>query len=385
VNGKTSLFANAAVQLESVNNQMLMKRGIDSCQHDPIIFEERGRVWGRVNIPRANCKRTIQSLIIFVILTLFCLLLRKHSSEVVMIELTLLGFFLFLGGTHVLHEGTHGNLSRRPAINRGFVMLYEWIACFSADQYRLRHLSLHHAQPNVGQLDNDLHAKDLLRFSPAFPHRPYHRFQFIYAPLLYSLGIIQIAWIEDFKRLLTSRLAGHPHAPWRLRDIVRQVSAKLTHFAVFIGIPLTLYPTGSVLLAYLYVYLIGSLGIALIFQVTHVNTMVEFPSVDKTHLLKKDWYEHQIATAINYAPESQLALFLTGGVNLQIEHHLFPDIPANRYAEVGEKVKEITEKYGQNYNSGSFFNHFTYVIKRIVAFSFPDPIAEKLFNETKAA
>ncbi len=306
--------------------------------------------------PLSPIPKLLASMIILVILTLFYLLLQKHSRAVVFMELTLLGFFLFLGGTHVLHEGTHGNLSRRPAVNRAFVMLYEWIACFSADQYRLRHLSLHHAQPNVGQLDNDLHAKNLLRFSPAFPHSPHHRFQFIYAPFLYSLGIIQIAWIEDMKRLFTSKLAGRAHTPWQPREILKQVSMKLAHFVVFLGIPLTLYPTSLVLLAYLYVYMIGSLGIALIFQVTHVNTRVEFPSVDETLRIKKDWYEHQIATAINYAPESWPVLFLTGGVNLQIEHHLFPSVSFLELPRLRLIVKQTALEYQIPYHECSSFS-----------------------------
>lgn len=298
----------------------------------------------------------LATMIILAILTLFYLLLQEHSREVVMAELTLLGIFLFLGGTHVLHEGTHGNLSRSPLVNKSFVMLYEWIACFSADQYRLRHLSLHHAQPNVGQLDNDLHAKNLLRFSPAFPLKAHHRFQFLYAPFLYSLGIIQIAWIEDLKRLFTSKLAGHAHTPWQLKDILKQVSLKLAHFTVFLALPLTLFPASSVLLAYLYVYLIGSLGIALIFQVTHVNTLVEFPSVDESLRLKKDWYEHQIATAINYAPKSRLVLFLTGGVNLQIEHHLFPSISYLELPHLRSIVKQTAKEFHIPYHECASFS-----------------------------
>ncbi|MCE3013938.1 MAG: fatty acid desaturase [Proteobacteria bacterium] len=299
--------------------------------------------------------KLLATVIILAILTLYYLLLQAPPRELVILELTLLGIFLFLGGTHVLHEGTHGNLSPSPTFNRGFITVYEIIACFSADQYRLRHLSLHHAQPNVGQLDNDLHAKNLLRFSPAFPHMPHHRFQYLYAPFLYSLGIIQIAWIEDLKRLFTSKLAGHAHTPWKPKDIIKQVSLKLAHFTVFLALPLTLFPASSVLLAYLYVYLIGSLGIALIFQVTHVNTLVEFPSVDESMRVKKDWYEHQIATAINYAPKSRLVLFLTGGVNLQIEHHLFPSVSFLELPHLRSIVKKTAKEFHIPYHECASF------------------------------
>jgi len=111
---------------------------------------------------------------------------------------------------------------------------------------------------------------------------------------------------------------------------------------------------------------------------------VTYPLSTLDNETKGQWYLRQLHGSSNLEGGKAFD-FLSGNLSHQIEHHLFPDIPANRYAEVGEKVKEIAQKYEQNYNTGSFFSQFTNVIKRIVAFSFPDPIAEKLFNETKAA
>ena len=109
---------------------------------------------------------------------------------------------------------------------------------------------------------------------------------------------------------------------------------------------------------------------------------VTYPLSTLDNESKGQWYLRQLHGSSNLEG-GPLFDFLSGNLSHQIEHHLFPDIPAKRYAEIGEKVKEIAKKYEQNYNTGSFLSQFTNVIKRITAFSFPDEIANLIYNETK--
>ncbi|MEM7182900.1 MAG: acyl-CoA desaturase [Spirochaetota bacterium] len=69
---------------------------------------------------------------------------------------------------------------------------------------------------------------------------------------------------------------------------------------------------------------------------------------------------------------------LTGHLSQQIEHHMFPDIPANRYEEMAPRVQEVCKKYQQHYNTGDFWQQYVSVWKRIFAFSFPNSIAQRI-------
>jgi linoleoyl-CoA desaturase len=82
------------------------------------------------------------------------------------------------------------------------------------------------------------------------------------------------------------------------------------------------------------------------------------------------WYVRQVRGSSNL-DGGPLFHFLTGNLSHQIEHHLFPDVPAIRYADMAERVRETCARYGQNYNTGSFWSQFTTVVARIVRYSFP--------------
>ena len=120
----------------------------------------------------------------------FYLIISIKEPVLQFVLLTCLGFMLFLSGTYIIHEGTHGNISKKQSINKAFTNLFEIMACFSADQYRLRHLVVHHTYPNIGKFDYDLDTNGILRLSPAFERKAHHKYQWLYALPLYAIGII---------------------------------------------------------------------------------------------------------------------------------------------------------------------------------------------------
>lgn len=291
--------------------------------------------------------------IVFCIFFAFITLIFGQFSLIVnFFLLNTLGVFLVLGGIHVMHEGTHGNISKSKKINKSFCYIFEFIVCFSSKQYNMRHMIIHHTFTNMGEQDYDLNTNDILRLSPFFKRKSLHKFQWIYFIFLYSIGILHIAWVEDIKRLFTSKIGNFKHQKWKTKDFFSQLSSKILHALVFIILPLQLFSVQDVFLSYIYVYVICGLGIALIFQVSHINTAVKYsdPKIaNDTIKVENDWFIHQLATTANYSPKSAFILFLTGGVNLQVEHHLFPKTPYYYLPAIREIVIETCHEFEIEY------------------------------------
>jgi len=278
-----------------------------------------------------------------------------------------LSFTLVLSGTHILHEATHGNIFKTKKNNLYLAYFFEVMVCFSYQQYKMRHLKVHHRLTNRGQLDYDLNTNDLIRMSPNFKLKKGHKYQWLYFPFLYSIGIVFISHVEDYKRLISSKVGELKHKKWSNKEILFQVSLKILHIFIFLVLPCTLYPVLNVISCYFLVYALTSLGISFIFQVSHVNTKTYFPKAQKNQTqedqLNSDNFIHQIKSTVNYAPESKIILFLCGGVNLHIEHHLFPHIPYRELPNVRKIVKQTCKEYSIPYIE--FDSYFSLLIDHI--------------------
>jgi linoleoyl-CoA desaturase len=263
---------------------------------------------------------------------------------------------------------------------------YEWDIVSEKSQWILSHNYFHHSFTNVIGKDYDF-GYTIMRLSSDQEWTPANLFQVVLNLLLATFFEFGVAFhghgIQKEHSLTGAEITKEEkqEADKRLVfKIAKQLGKDYLFFPLLGGLQAPRILLGnftSNIIRNLWTY-------SIIFCGHFTEDTVTYPLSTLDNETKGDWYLRQLHGSSNLEGGKVFDL-LSGNLSHQIEHHLFPDIPANRYAEVGEKVKQITEKYGQNYNSGSFFSQFTSVIKRIVAFSFPDPIAEKLFNETKAA
>lgn len=268
------------------------------------------------------------------------------------IVLLVLGVHLIMAGTSILHELTHQDIFKNNILNKAILAVFDCLLCFSTIQYKLRHLKVHHSLTNVGEFDYDLDTNGVVRLSPSFARRPIHRYQKIYAFLLYPIGIVHIAWIEDFKRFFTSSVGVQKHEAWKKADWIWLFVSKGIHFILFLYLPAKHFGWSSVLASYFFVFFICGLGISLIFQVSHVNSKIMY--FDKTPQdgvldLPFSWYSHQLRTTANYGTKSFITLLFTGGVNFQVEHHMFPNLSYWHLPAINKIVKELSVKHNHPY------------------------------------
>ena len=246
---------------------------------------------------------------------------------------------------------------------------YDWDNACDKDAWRHYHNYVHHTFTNVVGKDRDV-GYGILRLFPEQKWQPTHLLQPVQAMLL----ALFFQWGVAFHDLeLEQAVAGKK----RWRDVVRQLPPVLRKAARQIGKDYVFFPilAGPSFLP----VMLGNAGANLgrnlwtfgIIFCGHFTADAEtFTEEELEQETRADWYLRQIKGSSNLEGEPWFH-FMSGNLSHQIEHHLFPDMPAMRYAEVAEEVRDICERYGQHYNTGSFRKQFGSVVGRIFRYALP--------------
>jgi linoleoyl-CoA desaturase len=281
---------------------------------------------------------------------------------------SLLAFSKIVDNMELGHNVMHGQYDwmNEPSL-RGDT--YEWDHACDGDAWRHSHNYRHHAFTNVEGHDRDI-GYGFLRLFESQPWRPWHLAQGAVAIGLATLFEWGIA-LHDLEteevlrgRVPVSRLVRE--SPRVLRKGLRQIAKDYVVFPVLAGPSLLPVLTGNAA-----ANLIRNLWTFGIIFCGHFTADAEtFPESVLEDESRGAWYVRQVRGSSNLTGGPTFH-FLTGNLSHQIEHYLFPDVPAIRYGEMAERVRVTCARYGQNYNTGSFWNQFVSVIERIIRFSFP--------------
>ncbi len=261
-------------------------------------------------------------------------------------------------GMVTMHDANHGSFSSRPWVNRLFGNSLYLLGGFPPN-WRYQHNTLHHGFTNIDGHDEDIAPPGVLRFSPHQPLRKIHRFQHIYAWFFYCLMTISWIMVKDFKRLkkyrdMGARLNGKQKYPQLLRTLI---IAKVVYYTAFLVVPLITIPVAWywILLGFLLMHFTGGLVLSSIFQTAHVVPSSTYPVPDGDGELENNWMIHQLYTTCDYSPRSKIFSWFIGGLNYQVEHHLFPNISHIHYKEISKIVKSKAMKFGLPYHVNKNF------------------------------
>ena len=254
-----------------------------------------------------------------------------------------------LVGFNIMHDGAHGSYAHSTTINR---LMGGMLNVIGGSQmlWRHKHNRLHHIYTNIHTLDNDLQTNGLLRFSPGQPWRPWHRFQHYYAFALYSLLTLSWVTIGDCRKLLSGRI-GHStlRQPTRA-DIGVFCFTKMGYFGYALLLPLYFHPWQHVLLAFVGVHLLLGVTLSVVFQLAHTVERTSFPTPDAhTGMMPKEWAVHEVETTANFAPHNPWVTWYLGGLNFQIEHHLFARVCHIHYPAISTIVAETCHAFALPY------------------------------------
>ncbi len=277
------------------------------------------------------------------------------------------GLGCLLLGLNVGHDGAHNCLTRRRWLNLTLQTLTFSLMGADAYLWRLRHVKSHHVFPNVNDCDIDIDEYWWIRLSPNQPHLPHHRFQHLYAPLIFWLVNIHTTFYQDavylFKRdLANMRDIQHP---WYAYPLF--IASKLGYFAIWLGIPMAVlpYPWWWVALAWPAISFIMSVVFIALLIGTHFAEETVFPVVDADGQIAHGWAYHALATSLDWNPESPFANAIAGGANAHAAHHLFPNISHVHYPAITRIIRDTAERHGMPYNvttfSGMLLSHFRFL------------------------
>jgi linoleoyl-CoA desaturase len=268
------------------------------------------------------------------------------------------GAALLLLGFNLAHDAAHDCLPGSKKLNR---IIFETVfALLGANPYlwKIRHIHSHHPYPNVDGCDADIELTILLRFSDQQPHLNIHRFQHIYAPLLYAAYTLYWIFYKDIILFFRKKQANIFFLSHPLKEWIKLFVYKAVYLFIFIGIPILIHSgsAGVYLFAFLLMHFINSLFLLFTFLISH--------HVPQTHPVKEtsdhSWLMQQITSSADFHAESKWAYWIFGGFNAHTAHHLFPRICHVHYPIVTKIIRENLQANELPYNSFNFFKGISY-------------------------
>ena len=262
----------------------------------------------------------------------------------------LLGLNLGVIGFNVMHEGGHQSFSKHSWVNKASAYSLNMLGGITYF-WKIKHNVNHHTFTNIDGMDSDIDAKPFMRMHSEQPRYWFHRFQHIYWVALY--GISYIAWVfyEDFQKYFSGRHSANSNPKkLELKEHFIFWATKILYVAVYIVIPVVMVGWLPALIGFFIVTFVTGLSISVVFQLAHVVEDTQFHSPgDQDGSEKQEWAIHQLNSTANFATGSKVLHWLLGGLNFQIEHHLFPRISHIHYPTVSRFVKEACAQSNVTY------------------------------------
>lgn len=271
----------------------------------------------------------------------------------------IMGFGMAGVGMAIMHDANHGTYSKNQTINSLLGKSLYLLGGFPAN-WKYQHNTLHHSYTNIAGHDEDIGSVSMLRLSPHRPLYKVHKYQILYAWFFYGLMTLSWATAKDFFQINRYKKSGTAFTGKKSYNVmfINMILGKIFYYCVFLVVPLITIniPWYSIVLAFIAMHFTTGFILGIVFQTAHVLTNTSFPLPDEHGKLDNNWAIHQLSTTSDYSPKSRVFSWLIGGLNYQVEHHLFPNVSHVHYRKISVFVKETALKYGLPYNvQGSFF------------------------------
>jgi len=249
-------------------------------------------------------------------------------------------------GFCVMHDGNHGAYSNSPWLNKAAALSLNLLGG-NAYFWHFKHNIAHHTYPNVTGSDDDFNVGPAGRLSPLDKHRGFHRYQHIYIWFLYALLAFEWQTTGDFRSLAKPGVADTPVARPRGWEQVYFWVGKAVFYTLTFVIPLTLHSVFAVVTLYLVTSITLGITLATVFSLAHVVQEARFPApLPGTRRMEDDFFVHQVETTVDFARDNRMLTWYLGGLNFQIEHHLFPKVCHLHYPALSPIIEEACRAHG---------------------------------------
>jgi linoleoyl-CoA desaturase len=286
--------------------------------------------------------------------------LNVFDSKIMWIPMAILMGLGMAGiGMCVMHDANHGSYSKNDRFNKilGFISI--GLLSGNSLNWRIQHNIIHHTYTNVHDHDEDIAPLGFLRFDPHAEKKGIHKFQFLYAWFFYGMMTLMWSTVKDFSQVIRYNKDGYLKMSNTTlgKELFIIIISKILYFAYML-LPYFLVPEMTILdwiLGYLLVHYVAGLTLAIVFQIAHVTDENEFPLPNDEGHLDNSFIEHQMRTTLNFSMNSKVISYLVGGLNFQVEHHLFPGISHIHYPKISRIVQATALEYNLPYHSEKTF------------------------------
>ena len=294
----------------------------------------------------------------------FILLMMQMPNWAAVLLIVLMGIGEAGIGMSVMHDASHGAFSSKKWVNDMFSSTM-FLLGSNTFNWKVQHTILHHTFTNIYGYDQDIETKAMLRLCEHAPLKKFHRFQFIYAYFFYGLMtlsklITDVAQLINFNRSgITKQQGFKPHI-----ETIKLILIKVIYFILILGLPiwLTSYNWWQILVGFCMLHLTAGIIMSTIFQMAHVVEGAQQPIPDNNNVIPNEWLVHELSTTADFAHNNHFLNWYAGGLNFQIEHHLFPNICHIHYTKIAPIVEQTAREFGFVYNlkptfSAAFISH----------------------------
>lgn len=277
-----------------------------------------------------------------------------ESKSIWLLLSILMGLGMAGIGMCIMHDANHGSYSKNDTFNKGLGFFSIALLSGNALNWRIQHNIIHHTYTNVHEHDEDIAPIGFLRFDPHSEKKKIHKFQFLYAWFFYGFMTLMWSTTKDFKQLKRYNAEGHLKAANTTygKELMIVILSKVFYFAYMIipfftvpGMTFLNWLTGFVVMHY-----VAGFTLAVVFQVAHVTEDNEYPLPNAEGTLENNFIEHQLRTTTNFAMNNPIISYLVGGLNFQVEHHLFPGISHIHYPKISKIVASTAKEFNMPYN-----------------------------------
>ena len=306
------------------------------------------------------------------------LIFFKINALPALLLCALLGYIFACIGFSVMHDANHGSYSTKPWLNDALGLTANALGA-SSFFWKQKHNIIHHTYTNVDGIDDDIAKSPIIRQCDTQKWIPAHKIQHLYLLPIYALSSIFWLFIMDFTKYFTRKI--YTTEAWKMtakNHLIFWVT-KISYFTFYMVIPAMVWGFGPWLLGFMVLHVVMGITLSLVFQLAHVveNTEFENVALDETKHVETAWAEHEVRTSSNFAMRNPVISWFVGGLNFQIEHHLFPRVSHIHYPAISKIVMEKCKEYDLPYNKydtlfGAVASHF-----RVMKFLGKKPVAVK--------
>lgn len=264
-------------------------------------------------------------------------------------ECLLLSLFTSAIGFNIMHDGAHGSFSSKPWVNEVAASSLNFLGA-NTFMWKMKHNVIHHAYTNIDGIDDDLDAKPFLRLCETQKYYKFHKYQHLYFWLTYSLLYLFWIFFSDYKKYFTRKVGDIPLKKMTAKDQVVFWGFKILHIALFVVIPIITVGIGPWAIGFIAYALFAGFVLSIVFQLAHTVEHTHFPMPnEETNKIDDEWAIHQLKTTANFATSNRLACWFMGGLNFQVEHHLFPKISHIHYPRINKIIKSTCQEFNVTY------------------------------------